>query len=339
MIKLPFTKYPSFGRDDSEYAYACGRIKALETRLLDRVRFERLATAKDLGEVLKLLQDTDYSRYLNELHSPGDYEILLRREFERVLNTVSELALDSQLLKDLKIPYDFLNVKVVVKGLIFEKDFSSSLSKFSYYPGSVLKYVFETGKFELVDPFIAKAFENAISSYYERKEVFRIDAAVDKVMYEYLALSSNFEFIRVFYGVKADFTNLMLYLRLERLGRINQLRVFLVDGGYLPLHLFTKVPDFQTLLNEIRQTVYHDVLASGYQYFLRTGSFIRLERDIFTYLNELIRRGSMRDLGVEPLIAYYFRKKNELNLLRMIMVSKINDLPKEQILERIPEVI
>lgn len=339
MLKLPFIKYPAFGKDNPEYAYACGRVKALETRLLDRVRFERLATAKDFEDLLKLLQDTEYSKYLNEVHSAADYEIILRRELDRLLVLVSELAVEKTLEKDLRISYDFLNVKILVKSVIFEKDFSQYYSKYSYYPMSVVRFHIESGNVGLLEPFIVKAYEEAVASYYERKEIYRIDTAVDRVMYEYLTSKTAFEYLKILFNIKADLNNLITFLRLERLNRVANYYTFYLPGGYLPQEIFSRVGDFQTLLYELRHTIYYDVLTPGYQYFLKTGSYVRLERDIASYINGFIRLGSSKDLGVEPLIAYYFKKRNEIGLLRMIMVSKLNDLPKEQILERIPEVI
>lgn len=339
MLKLPFNRYPSFGKDDPEYAYACGRIKALETKLLDRVRFERLATSRDIEELFKMLQDTEYSRYLNEIHKPSDFEILLKKELERLFSLVSELSVEPALERDLRLPYDFLNLKILVKSLIFEKDFSHAFSKYSYYPATLLKHELETGKGDMLMKEIYDAYEYAISSYYETREVFRIDSAVDNVMYGYFANSSFFEFLRIYYNLNADLKNLISFLRLERMGKLQALKHVLLAAGYLPQELFYKVPDFNTLLYEIRHTVYYQVLQPGYAQYQKTGSFVKMEKDVANYLNGLVKEASKKDLSVEVLISYFFRKKYEVSLLRMIMVSKLNQLPKEIVIERIPEVL
>ncbi|MDI6850657.1 MAG: V-type ATPase subunit [bacterium] len=339
MLRLPFNRYPSFGRDDPEYAYACGRVKALETKLLDRVRFERLATSRDIEELFKMLQDTDYSRYLNEVHKPSDFEILLRRELERLFSLISELSVESALEKDLRLPYDFLNLKILVKSLIFERDFSHTFSKYSYYPASLLKHNLETGKGDMLVKEIYDAYESAISSYYETREVFRIDTAVDNAMYKYFANFSLFEFLRIYYNLNADLKNLISFLRLERMGRLQALKHILLPAGYLPQELFYKVPDFNTLLYEIRHTVYYQVLQPGYVQYQKTGSFVKMEKDVANYFNGLVKEASKKDLSVEVLISYFFRKRSEISLLRMIMVSKVNQLPKELVIDRIPEVV
>lgn len=339
MLRLPFSKYPSFGVDNPEYAYACGRVRALEPKLMDRVRLERLSTAKDFEDLLKLLQDTEYAKYLNEIHKPSDYEVLLRRENEKLLSLISELAVDPWVEEDLRLPYDFLNVKVYVKSIIFEKDFSSAFSRFSYYPVTLMKHAFEAGKYDTIPGAISRAYENAISSFYERKEIFRIDTAVDREMFKYFCSESRIEFLRIYYSIKADLQNILTCLRLERMGRTGIMKAVLLPCGFLPSELFFKVSDFNALLHEIRQTPYYEVIAPGYAIYQKVGNFVRIERDLANYLNGLIKEASKKDLGVETLLAYYFKKKNEIALLRMIMVSKLNELPRELVLERIPEVL
>ncbi|MGE5197873.1 MAG: V-type ATPase subunit [Deltaproteobacteria bacterium] len=39
--------------------------------------------------------------------------------------------------------------------------------------------------------------------------------------------------------------------------------------------------------------------------------------------------------GPEPLIAYYFAKNNEIGLIRMIILAKLNDVPAAIVKERL----
>ena len=43
-------------------------------------------------------------------------------------------------------------------------------------------------------------------------------------------------------------------------------------------------------------------------------------------------------LGPEPVIAYLLAKENEIKIIRIIMVGKINRLPTEEIRERLRDV-
>ena len=62
------------------YAYAIGRIRALEPKLLTFDRLERMADAKTAEAALRILAETEYGSKVSELASPYDYELMLARE-------------------------------------------------------------------------------------------------------------------------------------------------------------------------------------------------------------------------------------------------------------------
>jgi V/A-type H+-transporting ATPase subunit C len=63
--------------DDVGYAYAVGRIRALETRLLTRERVNRMAEAGNIDELLRLLGETQYAEFLSKVSSPWEYETIV----------------------------------------------------------------------------------------------------------------------------------------------------------------------------------------------------------------------------------------------------------------------
>jgi V/A-type H+-transporting ATPase subunit C len=85
-MSVPFIKYPPFGEEDTEYAYAVGRVRALETQLLDNARIERMMDSEDPGELLRILQDTVYGQHISELSDPSDFERMLKKESARAFS-------------------------------------------------------------------------------------------------------------------------------------------------------------------------------------------------------------------------------------------------------------
>lgn len=49
---------------ERDYGFAVGRIRVLETKLLDRGRLERMAEAADLPEALGVLGETEYAPHV-----------------------------------------------------------------------------------------------------------------------------------------------------------------------------------------------------------------------------------------------------------------------------------
>ena len=48
---------------NDQYAYAVGRVRAMETRLLDRSKIDRMVEAKSAEEALKVLGESEYAEY------------------------------------------------------------------------------------------------------------------------------------------------------------------------------------------------------------------------------------------------------------------------------------
>ena len=81
----------SIAKEKTDYAYAVGRIRVLETRLLSRGMVERMLEATDVDELFRILSDTAYGGLLSET---ADYGWLLRTEEVRTINLFDELCLD-----------------------------------------------------------------------------------------------------------------------------------------------------------------------------------------------------------------------------------------------------
>lgn len=63
-------------------------------------------------------------------------------------------------------------------------------------------------------------------------------------------------------------------------------------------------------------------------------SFIALEKAINDFLIESLRPAKYIVFGPEPILAYYLAKRNEINLIRMIILAKLNHAPSEILKER-----
>ena len=61
-------------KQNTKYAYAVGRIRALETRLLDGMAIGRLLEADDAQEVLKALSEGEYEGSLSNISGAADFE-------------------------------------------------------------------------------------------------------------------------------------------------------------------------------------------------------------------------------------------------------------------------
>jgi V/A-type H+-transporting ATPase subunit C len=99
-------------KDDTRYAYAVGRVRALETKLFTRADFSRLLEAADFPQALRLLAELGYP--VSE--ETREYEPVLEAEQRAALILLDNLSEDDGLVEIFRRRYDYHNLKVLLKG-------------------------------------------------------------------------------------------------------------------------------------------------------------------------------------------------------------------------------
>ena len=64
-------------------------------------------------------------------------------------------------------------------------------------------------------------------------------------------------------------------------------------------------------------------------------SFASFEKAQGDFLMLFLRKARYFGFGPEPLLAYYFAKANEISLVRLVAMAKLNNLPAETVKERL----
>ena len=247
------------------YAFAVGKIRALERFLIKQEVFEEAIKA-ELVEALRLFVESDlYSDELLEVRDSGRLEELLEAEQ--------------------------LKLKQLVAGLILEDELK--------------------GLLELVD---AKRLQAALLQCHNR-------------------------FLKDYLMHLADMHNIKTFLRLRLLGEAqDELERHLFFEGFIKREVFIQAYalELAAFLNRL-EYVNNGERTIDYACFLRVPieglkkekSFVGLEKAIADFLITALRPAKYLIFGPEPLLAYYFAKLNEMNLLRMIVLSKLNNLPAD----------
>ena len=97
------------------YVYAVARLRAMENRFLDASFFSRLMDSETLEDALKSLGETVYSQWLAA--SDTNFDRIIDSELIATCNELKQFVPDHELLDICRIPYDFNNVKVILKSL------------------------------------------------------------------------------------------------------------------------------------------------------------------------------------------------------------------------------
>ncbi len=329
--------------DNTIYAYAVGRIRALETRLLDQNRFDRMIEASSAQEALKVLAETDYAGAVNELADVHEFETLLTAELINTFDTVKKISPRPDLIAILALRYDVHNLKVLLKA-----KFLGVKSDLLIPAGSL-----ELEKMELAvneDDYrdlpgkLRAAAEKSNEDFLINRDPQSIDLILDRVLYEQLvqkAREGGSTFLEGLFVRQIDLINLRSLIRAKRMGLDRDFlkRVFLPQG-LIPLDRLTANIDepFESIITSLASSEYSDLVGEGLRDWQEKGTASRLEKLSDDYITAYLKRSKWTPFGLEPLVGYLWGKEIEIKNIRLVLVGTINKLPAEAIRERIRNV-
>ena len=99
---------------DTEYLYLSTKIRAMESRLLDRERMDRMLEAATVEDAAKVLVECGYPE-LSVVNVDTVDEILAQAR-EEVFAELSGLAPNEAMLDVFKVKYDYHNAKALLKS-------------------------------------------------------------------------------------------------------------------------------------------------------------------------------------------------------------------------------
>jgi vacuolar-type H+-ATPase subunit C/Vma6 len=167
--------------------------------------------------------------------------------------------------------------------------------------------------------------------------------SLDKIKELYQSYSG--EFLQDCLGHLMDMHNIKTFLRLYVLGEPQEkLENILTCEGFIKKDIFLKLysQDLSVFLNHM-EYVHKRNQIIDYAVFLREpveklkkeNSFVSIEKAINDFLMQTLKPAKYISFGPEPLIVYYFAKANEINLIRLIVLAKLNNVSADLVKERL----
>ncbi len=324
-----------------DYGRSVVTVRVFEKRLLTKNRLDRMIESETPEEVLKLLGETEYSQSMSDIQNVQDYEKILKREIERVFSLIRELSNDSEIVDILSLKYDYHNLKVLLKSRLSGKDFTYLLMDAGTQKADKLKLKFDIKNYNDMPEEFILAIEEAEKDFAENKDSQKIDIIVDKYYYKNLlriASKIDVPVITDYVEGLIDFQNLITLFRVKKQDRdMKFLENVIHTGGTIPKDkIIASLNDSpETIANKFKKEKLGGYLTKGIESFSETGRLSELEKISDNYLMELNKDSKYVVFGPEPLFNYLVVKEREINAVRMIMVSKINNIDSAKIKERL----
>lgn len=316
-----------------DFTQAVVRIRVLEKKLLTKDKLRLLAETEDAFELWKQLETTPYGEYLEELENIHHYEMMLEKELEQVYKHILEISPTPKIHQVLTLKYDYHNLKVFCKETLLETDFSHL-----YLP-----YSLKGRKEEDFSASFRKKVAQVIIDYQKHKNPQRIDILFDHFyiddLYEKVS-NLDIPLFLDYVKTKIDFLNVRTLIRLKKQNQdLELLKLAVLDHGYISKDtiLYSLHDSAGTLMRTFRKEKISTPLNSGLEAYQESNRLTEFEKEMENHLMGMIREAKNIHFGPEPLLAYALAKETEINNLRMIIISKLNEIQTDRIKQRMRE--
>jgi V/A-type H+-transporting ATPase subunit C len=330
---------PGSFKQDVRFACAVGMVRVLETTLLSKSILARLLDASDEEELFKILSDTDYEQHVTGPEDIHEFEDFLAKELVRVLGVLRWMSPDSWWIDLFCRRYDFHNLKIIFKARQLEEDPASALIPTGLVDLNMLQEAVKEKEYDKL-PIELKNAALRIESHLEKgANIQAVDIMADHALYAYLYQETKRDiFLGGLIRIYCDLINIKTFLRIRNIGgSLALLRESLLPVGELDEKRFIgafdlNLEEFSLLLSS---TSYAEVVTRAVGDFIKEKTFSTLEKLSDNFVLEYLSQSRAVVFGKEPLVSYLLLKENEIKILRILLVGKLNHLPAVVIKERL----
>ena len=334
-----------------------------ENNLLTSNDLERLNDYNSVEDVLNALSDSSYRDAIQNLNRPEEYEKILDEELKNSYELIENTASDDNILQYFRERYNFHNLKVLVREIAQDESYANLYNDIgnidlAYIKRHLSSDNIEVGFLESLEiegyqPFNKSVNENDTYVEYGKKALkkFRqtnnpkdIDITLDKAYYEKLLIDAkeiDLEELIKYTKERIDLINIKTLLRIKAQGNeASDLSEALIDGGYIePERLVELAPaDINHIVVKLSNENINKYLVRALDDEKSLDqNLLDLEKAIDDHQMDYSRLAKSMTYGPEVLMNYIISKETEIKNLRIILVSKLNSLPKEFTLERLRE--
>ncbi|MCL2176521.1 MAG: V-type ATPase subunit [Firmicutes bacterium] len=323
--------------------FANGRIVVIRNNLMSAEAINRLAKAENMSVALSMLTDAGYNA---EALKAGDFEKAIRLEQAKTIEVFESVATNSSVRRVFLSKLNYHNAKALLKikfaGI---KEGDLMLYDGSDISVAELNRFIEQGDGNF-DTNLHAAIREVIDTS-KRESPRDIDLTIDGALFEVIKneiRGVKCTTLATYVKSEIDFINILSVLRTKPLNfSVDQLASSLISGGNIPLTtLIMAYANEQPLefLNSIRlyyPQVIADVIDGSAQGSVGDITLI-LEREADNYLLKLFDEKKNNFTGIQPYIAYYLSKLNEIRVVKLILIAIKYELPPEALAKRMRKI-
>ncbi len=327
--------------NDTRYASAVARVRALETQLLSKQKLYRMAEKPDWQGVLDELRATDYSEPLSAARSAIDIERALLQVLKQRYRTIHELAIEPALTRAIISWHDFDNLKILLKQKWSDSSRQLPLSDLGLIDPEALKNALNNQD-SLPHP-LKDVYGKILQDYEENRSLFRAEMLIDCWYLNYIRETfegCNIPFLKFFIHYRIDLIKIQMMLRWRGWNEEAQFpRELFPIGGFLADDRLSALgSNGWDKISPLLQFSPYANLVSDTSEKIQSGSDLwLLERRSDDFLTEFCKLSHYTAFGVEPLFAFLWVSLQEFRNVQLIVTTKKTGVSPENIKPRLRE--
>jgi V/A-type H+-transporting ATPase subunit C len=302
----------------------------MEPLLLDASQFQRMMEADGLEGALKILYETNYSRGMSE--GGGRYDSMLEAELGATFDEFATFVPDRELIDIFRAPYDFHNVKVLMKGGFKIRSGGKKrydlLTRLGSIPIDDLASRVESEEYGLLPYGLSQVIPACASLWEQSGDIVEIERLLDRCMFAALfSLAESVDEPGVLKWARArvDSENLRNLLRIKRFGfEASAAAAFLHEGGTIAPSVL--VPLMSEQFDGWGRALSYSDVGLAVSAVPDGGDFDRLivslEKTLDDYCSSIVANARYSPNAPENVPAFLWGKEMEIKNIRTILVSK-----------------
>lgn len=317
-----------------DYGYAVGYVRALEAKLMQDAQVKRMLDAGDASESYAVLYDTKYAEVLQMYPQVEAFEYALEKELLITKKQLGTISPNDLLVEGITMWYDFYNVKTLLKASLQKRPYEEVekyLSPLGDIPFSKLRNFAYNGASLRDFSFASKAAQDLYKQYNNLRFV---DFVFDRLMFDRMidwAHEIGSELLVAFVKKRIDLENAQIFFRIPERQRIEAGdKIFLTGGHFPPSYFMGKYQDARKYIVSIYGG--NEALVKAFE---QNQNFSVLQHESENILLAILHKSKYVSNGPEPIIAYWWEQERTNEIIRTILVAKLNGLDLEFVRKKI----
>ncbi len=314
------------------YGYAVGRVRVLEGRMLSGGTYERLLDAPSFTEQRRVLSDSPYGRFLEDVETVEFIERGLDRALDELYGFLVTANLPLPVIRFFRVRYDYANLEARLKAELLGAPVDDLLVGLGTIPVEVMR-----GPAAQLPKFVRDIYMALADEGSEVSEE-QITTTVDRALFADLSESAKDSKSRFLAGLAAlmvDLANLKALLRARTKNwRAPDAAALLLEGGNVSGAELMKL--YSCPVPEIAEALAKRGPLKGVpaERIVDLGNYDVLADDLVV---RYLKRARMVAAGPEPVIGYVMARQAEVMMLRMLLIGRLSGVPTEVLRRRLRE--